>query len=108
MRASTKVLGVIVVLATCGSTTSFAQGQEAPGQSTSMPIVSTMPQADADAAVLGRGNGAGQEAPGQSEAAPIQSTLSADDVHQQAVTRANSGAGQEAPGQSTSMAPSQN
>ena len=107
MRASTKILGVIAVLASCGSTASFAQGKEAIGQSTSMPIVSTMSRAEVEAAVLSAGNGAGQEAPGQTEAAPIHSTLNASDVQQQAAM-ANHGAGQEAPGQSTSMVPVHN
>ena len=104
MRASTKVLGAIAVLAALGSTASFAQGQEAIGQSTSMPIVSTMSRGDVQAAVLSAGNGAGQEAPGQSIAAPVRSTLSADEVRQQVMT-ANHGAGQEAPGQATAMMP---
>lgn len=107
MRTSTKVLGAVAVLAAFGSTASFAQGQEAIGQSTSMPIVSTMSRADVEAPVLSAGNGAGQEAPGQSEAALVHSTLSADDVRQQVMT-ANHSAGQEAPGQSTAMQPSQN
>lgn len=107
MRTSTKILSAMAVLAAFGSSASFAQ-KEAPGQSTSMPIVSTMSRADVQAEVLKGGSGAGQEAPGQSEGVPVQSTLSADDVHQQAVTANHGGAGKEAPGQSTAMTPNHN
>ncbi|MCJ0764761.1 hypothetical protein [Variovorax terrae] len=111
MRASTHILGAVAVLAALGAGASFAQsdyphanGQEATGQSTAMPMMnSTVSPADAQASAMAAGHANGQEATGQSTAPkPMQSTMSSDQMHDQAV-HAGHATGQEAPGQSTAL-----